>query len=80
MNDKTSRTAAVLFTRALLGLIFLMQGYGKIFTFTVPKVYDMFFKAFETTWLPKWLIWGTAYYTSYTDRAFQKVCFISFRD
>jgi len=67
VNDKTSRAVAVFFTRALLGIIFLMQGYGKIFTYTVPKVYDMFFKDFEKTFLPKWLIWGTAYYTSYVE-------------
>ncbi len=67
MNDKTSRAAAVLFTRALLGIIFLMQGYGKVFTYTVPKVYGMFFKDFEKTFLPKWLIWGIAYYTSYVE-------------
>ena len=67
MNDRTSRAVAVLFARALLGIIFLMQGYGKVFTFTVPKVYDMFFKDFEKTFLPKWLIWGTAYYTSYVE-------------
>lgn len=57
----------MLFTRALLGIIFLMQGYGKVFTYTVPKVYNMFFKDFEKTFLPKWLIWGTAYYTSYIE-------------
>lgn len=57
----------MLFTRALLGIIFLMQGYGKVFSYTVPKVYDMFFKDFEKTFLPKWLIWGTAYYTSYIE-------------
>ena len=67
MNDKTSRAAALLFARALLGIIFLMQGYGKIFTYTVPKVYGMFFKDFEKTCLPKWLIWGTVYYTSYVE-------------
>ena len=67
MNDKISRAAALLFTRALLGIIFLMQGYGKIFTYTVPKVYALFFKDFEKTFLPKWLIWGTAYYTSYIE-------------
>ena len=67
MNDKISRAAALFFTRALLGVIFLMQGYGKIFTYTVPKVYDLFFKDFEKTFLPKWLIWGTAYYTSYVE-------------
>ena len=67
MNDRTSRAVAVLFARALLGIIFIMQGYGKVFTFTVAKVYDMFFKDFERTFLPKWLIWGTAYYTSYVE-------------
>jgi len=67
MNDKNPRAAGMLFTRALLGIIFLMQGYGKIFTYTVPKVYGMFFKDFEKTFLPKWLIWGTAYYTSWVE-------------
>ncbi len=67
MNDKTSRAAAMLFTRALLGIIFMMQGYGKVFTYTVPKLYNMFFKDFEKTFLPKWLIWATAYYTSYVE-------------
>ena len=67
MDDKTSRAAGVLFTRALLGIIFLMQGYGKIFTYTVPKVYHLFFADFEKTFLPKWLIWTTAYYTSYAE-------------
>ncbi|HVS91321.1 MAG TPA: DoxX family protein [Mucilaginibacter sp.] len=64
MTDRASRAIAVLFTRALLGIIFLMQGYGKVFTFSVPKVYEMFFRDFEKTFLPHWLLWGTAYYTS----------------
>lgn len=67
MNDRISRAVAALFTRALLGIIFLMQGYGKVFTYTVPKVYGMFFKDFEKTFLPKWLIVTTAYYTSYAE-------------
>ena len=67
MRDQTSRAAGILFTRALLGIIFIMQGYGKIFIYTVPQVYNMFFKDFEATFLPKWLIWCTAYYTSYVE-------------
>ena len=67
-NDASAqRAAGMLFTRALLGVIFLMQGFGKVFTFTVPVVYEKFFKDFETTFLPKWLIWATAYYTSYIE-------------
>lgn len=83
-NDSTSRAAGILFIRALLGIIFLMQGFGKVFTFTVPKVYDMFFKDFRATFLPNWLIWATAYYTSYVEMIcgfllliglFRKYCF-----
>ena len=51
----------------LLGVILLMQGYGKVFTWTVPVIYGKFFAAFEATFLPKWLIWATAYYTSYAE-------------
>jgi uncharacterized membrane protein YphA (DoxX/SURF4 family) len=67
MNNASTRAAGVFFTRVLLGIIFLMQGYGKVFKYTVPKIYEMFFKAFETTFLPKWLTWSTAYYTSYIE-------------
>jgi uncharacterized membrane protein YphA (DoxX/SURF4 family) len=67
MQLKNTKPAGVLFARALLGIIFLMQGYGKVFTIGVPKVYEMFFKEFESTFLPKWLIVSTAYYTSYVE-------------
>jgi uncharacterized membrane protein YphA (DoxX/SURF4 family) len=61
------QTAGIFFIRTLLGIIFLMQGYGKIFTIGVSRVYEMFFKSFEATFLPKWLIISTAYYTSYIE-------------
>jgi len=67
MSTNNARAAGIFFARTLLGIIFLMQGYGKIFTIGVVKLYGMFFKDFETTFLPKWLIWGTAYYTSYIE-------------
>jgi putative oxidoreductase len=61
------RSAGMLFIRLLLGIIFFMQGYGKVFSMGVSQVYDRFFKTFETTMLPKWLIVLTAYYTSYAE-------------
>ena len=68
LTEKTQqRAAGILFIRCLLGIIFLMQGLGKVFTFTVPKVYELFFKPFETTFLPGWLIHAAAYYTSYVE-------------
>jgi len=67
MKEDSLKAAGFLFIRSLLGIIFFMQGFGKIFTYTVPKVYQMFFKDFESGFLPKWLIWATAYYTSYAE-------------
>ena len=55
------------FIRVLLGIIFLMQGYGKIFIMGVSYVYDRFFKVFESSFLPKWLIVSAAYYTSIVE-------------
>jgi uncharacterized membrane protein YphA (DoxX/SURF4 family) len=61
------KAAGALFIRALLGIIFLMQGYGKIFSFSVEKVYQLFFKEFEATFLPKFILISTAYFTSYVE-------------
>lgn len=57
----------MLFIRTLLGIIFFMQGFGKVFTWGVPKVYDMFFKPFDQTILPHWVVEFAAYYTSYIE-------------
>jgi uncharacterized membrane protein YphA (DoxX/SURF4 family) len=69
MNQEPTslRFSGMLFIRTLLGIIFFFQGYGKIFTMGVGQVYDRFFKDFENTKLPKWLIVSTAYYTSYVE-------------
>lgn len=61
------RYAGMFFIRVLLGIIFFMQGYGKIFTMGIHKVYESFFKEFENTVLPKWIITSTAFYTSYVE-------------
>jgi uncharacterized membrane protein YphA (DoxX/SURF4 family) len=61
------RNAGMFFIRVLLGIIFFMQGYGKIFSMGMQTVYERFFKDFETTSLAKWLIVSTAYYTSYIE-------------
>jgi uncharacterized membrane protein YphA (DoxX/SURF4 family) len=66
-TQELHKAPGLFFIRTLLGIIFFMQGYGKIFTISVNKVYEMFFKDFENTFLPKWLIVFTAYYTSYIE-------------
>jgi uncharacterized membrane protein YphA (DoxX/SURF4 family) len=66
MNHNQQKAAGVLFLRCLLGVIFLMQGYGKIFTIGISKLYSMFFSVYETM-LPKWLLFCTVYCTSYIE-------------
>ena len=64
----TNQQIAMLFIRLLLGFIFLMQGFGKIFTWGVEKVYQMpFFYGTFKNLLPDFLIHATAYYTSYVE-------------
>ncbi|MFD2935503.1 DoxX family protein [Spirosoma flavum] len=63
-----NRIIAVLTTRLLLGFIFLMQGYGKVFTWGVEKLYNMdFFHEAYKNILPDFIILSTAYYTSYVE-------------
>ena len=68
MSPSLNRSVAVLFMRLLLGLIFLMKGYGKVFTWGVEGLYNMeFFLGTYESLLPVWLIKLTAYYTSYIE-------------
>lgn len=53
--------------RLLLGLIFLMQGFGKVFKFGMDQVYGGYFKGTYSEVLPDFLLKITAYYTSYVE-------------
>ena len=65
--DKNKIGAYVL-SRVLLGFIFLMQGFGKVFTWGVDNFMrmDFFYKPYKDI-LPDFIIFGTAYYTSYIE-------------
>lgn len=62
-----NRNIALLTLRLLLGFIFLMQGFGKVFKFGVDNVYSNFFKETYNPLLPDFLVQATAYYTSYVE-------------
>ncbi len=62
-----NKEIAVLFSRLLLGVIFLMQGFGKVFTIGVGNVYQNFFLNKYQNLLPEFLLVSTAYYTSYVE-------------
>ena len=56
-----------LFARVLLGLIFGMQGLGKVFTIGVSNIYNGGFKGYEDTFLPTFILKFAAYFTSYGE-------------
>ena len=65
MNLTFNQKAAAFFTRTLLGIIFLMQGYGKVFSFGMDNLYKSFAPYEEK--LPKFLVVFAAYYTTYVE-------------
>lgn len=63
-----NKSIGVFTTRLILGFIFLMQGYGKVFTWGVEKLYNMeFFHETFKNILPDFITHATAYYTSYVE-------------
>lgn len=63
-----NRSIGVLLIRWILGLIFLMQGFGKVFNWGVENIYssDFFLGTYKDI-LPELLLKITAYYTSYIE-------------
>lgn len=63
-----NRIIAVTTLRLVLGFIFLMQGFGKVFTWGIDNVYHakFFYDTFKDL-LPAPVILFTAYYTSYVE-------------
>lgn len=62
-----NKSAALLTIRLILGFIVLAQGYGKIFVFGMNAVYNNFFAATYADILPEFLLWVTAYYTTFVE-------------
>ncbi|CAL2079060.1 conserved membrane hypothetical protein [Tenacibaculum sp. 190524A05c] len=62
-----NKQIAVLTIRVLLGLIFLFQGYGKVFKFGLDTVYKNFFQASYSELLPDFILLFSAYFTSLAE-------------
>ena len=58
MNESQDRAWAVLFARAVLGLIFFMAGVWKVFVLTPFGHVRRYFLPFEDTFLPVWSLWA----------------------
>ena len=65
MENTLNRSAGTLVARVLLGLIFFMQGYGKLTKFGMDNLYRMF-EPYEAQ-LPTFLVKFAAYFTTYAE-------------
>lgn len=58
MNKVHNRTWAILIARIMLGLIFFMAGFWKVFTFgPVQHALRLFVEPYANTFLPTWSLW-----------------------
>ena len=58
ITDATAKAWALLFARAVLGLIFFMAGVWKVFELGPVGHVQKFFLPFQTTFLPVWSLWA----------------------
>jgi putative oxidoreductase len=59
-QDATNRAWAILFARAILGLIFFMAGVWKVFQLgPVQHARRFFVDPYAQTFLPRWSLWTT---------------------
>jgi len=61
MNDtaNTGNAKAILFARGILGLLFFMVGWYKVFDLgAMQHAEQLFVEGYRETWIPAWLLWG----------------------
>lgn len=66
----SDRAWAILFARLVLGLIFGMAGWGKLFQMgAVEHARRYFVDSYASSWIPTWLLWGLGLSIPYVEFA-----------
>lgn len=61
---------AVFISRVLLGILFLMTGWFKVFEMGAENhARQLFVEAYADNWIPQWLLWFTGYIIPYFELA-----------
>jgi len=64
---------AIFFVRWVLGMIFLMAGWWKVFTLGAHEhAQRMFVDGFSATWIPEWLLWTSGTSDSCCSHSFSR--------
>src|SRR6478735_8709739 len=67
MTTDININLAELFLRIFTAILFLFQGYDKLFRIKIPGVVEAFQGEAANYRIPKWLLVFVAYYTSFTE-------------
>jgi thiosulfate dehydrogenase [quinone] large subunit len=57
IDNASAKSWAILFARLVLGLIFFMAGFWKVFELTPAGHVRKYFLPFQDTFLPTWSLW-----------------------
>lgn len=79
ISDPQARSLAVLFARLVLGLIFFMAGWYKVFQLTPAGHVEKFFLPFKTTFLPVWSLWAAGYSIPFIELGAGAMLLIGFK-
>jgi len=61
---------ALFFSRVILGLLFLMTGWFKVFGMgALNHAEQLFVEAYAENWIPEWLLWATGFIIPYLELA-----------
>jgi uncharacterized membrane protein YphA (DoxX/SURF4 family) len=61
IDDRAARAWAILFARAVVGLIFFMAGVWKVFGLGPAGHVRRYFLPFQDTFLPTWSLWAVGF-------------------
>ena len=79
MNDSVAKAWAILFARAVVGLIFFMAGVWKVFTLTPAGHVRKWFMPFQDTFLPTWSLWAAGFTIPFIELIAGAMVIIGFR-
>jgi uncharacterized membrane protein YphA (DoxX/SURF4 family) len=67
LDDQASKAWAILFARAVVGLIFFMAGVWKVFQLGPAAHARRYFLPFQDTFLPTWSLWLTGFVIPFVE-------------
>ncbi len=79
LDDGTSKAWAILFARAVLGLIFFMAGFWKVFQLGPAAHARRYFLPYQDTFLPVWSLWAVGFAIPFVELIAGAMVIVGFR-